>query len=218
MTAATASRSSPVRQALRAALIRVVPRTRLIASLPAGAASVALTFDDGPDPVLTPRLLDVLAEHEATATFFLIGERAAKHPDIVQRIASAGHAVGHHSWTHSEPATTPARQLLDETRKTREFLEGLTGRPAPLFRPPHGKLTVAKLLGVWRQGNAIVLWNRDPKDFQMSASADLAAWFTAAPLRVGDIVLLHDTHPHAAAVLPQVLRDPRLHFEALEAP
>jgi peptidoglycan/xylan/chitin deacetylase (PgdA/CDA1 family) len=216
--AAPASGPNPVRQALRSVLIRVVPRTRLVASLPASAASVALTFDDGPHPELTPRLLDVLAEHNATATFFLIGEQAAKHPEIVRRIASAGHAVGHHSWTHSEPATTSARQLLEETLRTRKFLEDLIGRPAPLFRPPHGKLTIAKLAGVWRQGYAIVLWNRDPKDFQMSASADLAAWFTAGPLRAGDIVLLHDTHPHAAAALPQVLSDPRLRFEALGAP
>ena len=212
------ARPNPVRQALRSALIRVVPRTRLVASLPAGAASVALTFDDGPNPDVTPRLLDVLAEYRATATFFLIGEQAAKHPDIVQRIASAGHAVGHHSWTHSEPATTSARQLLEETRRTREFLEDLLGRPAPLFRPPHGKLTIAKLLGVWWQGNAIVLWNRDPKDFQMTASRDLGAWFTTNPLHRGDIVLLHDTHPHAAAVLPQVLRDSGVRFEALGAP
>lgn len=206
---------SRVRQALRSVLIQIVPRTRLVASLPAAKPSVALTFDDGPHPELTPRLLDVLAEHHAIATFFLIGEKAERHPDLVRRIASAGHAVGHHSWTHSEPAATSARRLLDETRRTRGFLEDLLGRPAPLFRPPHGKLTIAKLLGVWWQGNAVVLWNRDPKDFQMTHAAQLDAWFDVQPPSAGDILLLHDTHPLAVAALPRLLAASSLRFDAV---
>jgi peptidoglycan/xylan/chitin deacetylase (PgdA/CDA1 family) len=190
----------------------------MVASLPPGDSSVALTFDDGPHPELTPLLLDVLAARGARATFFVIGGQAAAHPEVVRRMAAEGHTVGHHSWTHTEPATTSARFLLDETRRSREFLEDLLGRPAPLFRPPHGKLTVAKLLGVWSQGNTVVLWNRDPKDFQMTSAGDLHEWFTANPIRPRDILLLHDTHPHAAAVLPTLLDLPGLRFEALGQP
>lgn len=215
MTADPVFRPNPIRQALRAVLIHAVPRTRLVASLRADEPSVALTFDDGPHPDLTPRLLDVLAAHRATATFFVIGSAAAKHPDIVRRIAAEGHAVGHHSWTHSEPATTPARQLLAETRRTRALLEDLLDRPAPLFRPPHGKLTIAKLLGIWWQRNAIVLWNRDPKDFQMRDGGELEAWFAAQPPGAGDIVLLHDTHPHALDALPRLFASSALRFDAV---
>ena len=215
MTATEASRPHPLRQALRSALIGAVPRTRLIASLPRREGAVAVTFDDGPDPEWTPRILDVLAAHGARATFFVVGERAARHPGIVQRIAAEGHAVGHHSWTHSEPATTSARDLLRETRQSREYLEQLLGRAAPLFRPPHGKLTTAKLFGLWGQGNVVVLWNHDPKDYQMADPAELTRWFTTRPLHAGDVLLLHDTHSHTAAALPSMLDGSAWRFDAL---
>jgi peptidoglycan/xylan/chitin deacetylase (PgdA/CDA1 family) len=200
-----APQPNPFRQAVKAALLTAVPRSMLIASLPSDAPSVALTFDDGPHPEWTPRVLDALAARGARATFFVIGERAERNPALVRRIAAEGHAVGHHSWTHSEPATTTARALLDETRRTRALVEELTGRPAPLFRPPHGKLTAAKLLGVWRQRNAVVLWNRDPKDFQLGHAAALIAALADRPLVAGDILLLHDTHAHTAEAMPAIL-------------
>jgi peptidoglycan/xylan/chitin deacetylase (PgdA/CDA1 family) len=210
-------RPNPVRQALRSLLIRALPRTRVIASLPRDDRTVALTFDDGPHPEWTPRVLDALARHGARATFFVVGARAELHPDIVRRIAAEGHAVGHHSWSHSEPATTPARLLLSENRRTREFLEDLLERPARLFRPPHGKLTPVKLIGAWAQGNVLVLWNRDPKDYQLTDASALRSWVTTQPLSAGDIVLLHDTHEHTAAALPQVLSSCPLAFTALGA-
>ena len=208
----------PVRQALRSLLIRTVPRTRLISSLPPEQGAVALTFDDGPHPELTPRLLDLLAAHGAHATFFVIGREAERQPALVRRIAAEGHAVGHHSWSHSEPASTPARVLLAESRRTRELLEDLLGRPAPLFRPPHGKVTTAKLLGAWRQRNTVVLWNRDPKDFEMRNARELEAWFAKQPLKAGDVVLLHDTHPHALGALATLLPGSPLRYVALQAP
>lgn len=215
MTAIEEFRPHPVRQALRSALIATVPRTRLIASLPRREGAVAVTFDDGPDPEWTPRILDALAACGARATFFVVGERAARHPAIVQRIAAEGHAVGHHSWTHSEPATTSAHELLKEVRQTRQYLEQLLGRPAPLFRPPHGKLTPAKLFGLWGQGIIVVLWNHDPKDYQMTDPSQLTGWFTSRALHAGDVLLLHDTHSHTATALPQVLHSSAWRFDAL---
>ena len=208
-------RPNPVRQAIKSALLGVVPRSRLIASLPPGEHSVALTFDDGPHPEWTPRILDTLAACGAHATFFVIGERAVRHRELIKRLAAEGHAVGHHSWTHSEPSTTPARVLLEETRRTRSLLEEITGQPAPLFRPPHGKLTAAKLMGIWWQRNAIVLWNKDPKDYQLPDADAVVAWLTRHPLEHGDILLMHDVHQHTAAALPRILVGTRLRCEAL---
>jgi peptidoglycan/xylan/chitin deacetylase (PgdA/CDA1 family) len=215
MTTPEPFRPNLARQALRSMLIAAVPRTRVIASLPRGNRTVALTFDDGPHPEWTPRVLDALARQGAQATFFVVGARAELQPDIVRRIAAEGHAIGHHSWSHSEPATTPARVLLAENRRTREFLEDLLKRPVRLFRPPHGKLTPRKLLGAWAQGNVLVLWNRDPKDYQATDASALRTWAAAQPLSPGDIVLLHDTNAHTAAALPQVLSGCAFPFRAL---
>jgi peptidoglycan/xylan/chitin deacetylase (PgdA/CDA1 family) len=218
MSGAESFRPNPVRQALRSALIGMVPRTRLIASLPAADNTLALTFDDGPHPEWTPRILDVLAQHAVRASFFVVGARAAMHPALVQRIAAEGHAVGHHSWSHSEPSETPARQLLAENRRTRQLLEDLLQRPAPLFRPPHGKLTPMKLLGAWAQHDVVVLWNCDPKDYTMSDPSGLRTWATSHTLAAGSIVLLHDTSAATAAALPDLLTGSALRFVALETP
>jgi peptidoglycan/xylan/chitin deacetylase (PgdA/CDA1 family) len=182
---------------------------------PAAAGAVALTFDDGPHPEHTPRLLDVLAGLGIPATFFLIGREAERHPALVQRIAAEGHAVGGHSYTHGDPALTPARQLLDEVRRTRDLLGTILGCPPDLFRPPHGKLSAAKLLRLWVCSQSVVLWNVDPKDF-VGPTAD-AVWdrLRATPPRGGDVVLLHDNHPHAARLVPDlapVVRDRGLTF------
>ena len=214
-TAAAGFRPNPARQAIRTALIGVTPRSRLIASLPARSGAVALTFDDGPHPDWTPRILDHLASHDAHGTFFVIGERAASHPALVRRIAEEGHAVGHHSWSHSEPSITPASQLLAECRRTRAWLEELLGCPVPLFRPPHGKLTPRKLLGAWLQHDVVVLWNRDPKDYAMTDPSELASWAAREPLNAGDVVLLHDTSASTAAALPALLAGSSLLFRTV---
>ncbi len=176
---------------------------------------MALTFDDGPHPEWTPRILDALAARGAHATFFVIGERAVRHRALVQRLAAEGHAVGHHSWTHSQPSTTSARVLLEETRRTRLLLEEITGRPAPLFRPPHGTLSAAKLLGVWWQQNTVVLWNKDPRDFRLPDADALVGWMKAHPLESGDIMLLHDVHQHTADALKRILAVTKLRCNAI---
>jgi peptidoglycan/xylan/chitin deacetylase (PgdA/CDA1 family) len=183
-----------------------IPRRLFLVSGPAHARAVCLTFDDGPHPEHTPRLLDRLAALEVVATFFVVGERAARHPDLVRRVVAEGHALGHHSWSHGDPEVTSAQALADEARRTEALLASLTGQRPRLFRPPHGKLTAAKAARLWARRQTIVLWNRDPKDF---AGAPLGAWVRAAGLSGGDVVLLHDVHPYAANALDELVDDVR---------
>jgi peptidoglycan/xylan/chitin deacetylase (PgdA/CDA1 family) len=126
---------------------------------PPGQRRVALTFDDGPDPDATPRLLDVLAARRVRATFFLIGERAARHPDLVRAIAAAGHEVGNHTWRHRNawflaPEAT-AREIEDGGR----ILADILGRGPRLYRPPWGIVNVAALCTARRLGLLTVLWS-----------------------------------------------------------
>jgi len=203
------------RQLLRRAMTGALPRRWYMVQGPASSAgdagdagnagAVCLTFDDGPHPQHTPALLDVLRERRVPATFFVVGQEAARHPYIVRRMAAEGHAIGDHSYTHGDAAATSARDLVREVDRTHALLAELTGRPSRLHRPPYGKVTAGKLAGLWRSGRAVVLWNVDPKDYARASPEEIRAWFDSHPLRGGDIVLLHDTQPHSAAALAAVI-------------
>ncbi len=144
-----------------------------------------------------------------TATFFVIGERAARYPELVRRMAAEGHLIGHHSYTHSDPARTSAAQLIGEVQRSGALLTDILGGPPRWFRPPHGKLTASKLWRLYRSGQTVVLWNADPKDYACPTAADLRRWFQQRPLQGGDLVLMHDTYPHASEVVPELVADCR---------
>jgi peptidoglycan/xylan/chitin deacetylase (PgdA/CDA1 family) len=180
---------------------------------------VCVTFDDGPHPELTPRLLDVLAKEAIKATFFVVGQRAEKHPEIVRRIEAEGHVVGHHSNSHPDPVHTSTLGMHREVRAASRLLREILGHPVRLYRPPHGKLRPADLPLIWSLQQTIVLWNVDPKDFAQPSAVHLADWFAARPLRGGDLILLHDSSPHALVALPTIaagVRRSGLQFGSLE--
>lgn len=191
------------RQAAKRLTMALLPRERIVAR--GSGPGVALTFDDGPHPEHTPRLLDALAATGIPATFFVVGERAAAHPALLRRILSEGHEVGNHTWTHSEPHRTSARQLMDEVRRTRDLIEDIAGQSCVLFRPPKGELTLRKLAALCRERQTIVLWNQDTRDYRMNDGPDgalqMTAWWRRYQRRSGDIILMHDNHPHAAVAV-----------------
>jgi peptidoglycan/xylan/chitin deacetylase (PgdA/CDA1 family) len=110
------------------------------------------------------------------------------------------------------------RQLLLEVERTIGQLESTLGHRTNLFRPPRGAVTLSKLIGLWRAGQTVVLWNADPGDCRMASASQLEQWGQVRGLRAGDIVLLHDDLPHAAAALPAMVRQARsrgLRFAAI---
>jgi peptidoglycan/xylan/chitin deacetylase (PgdA/CDA1 family) len=158
---------------------------------PAGRRRVSLTFDDGPDPAATPRVLRLLAARNARATFFLIGTRAARHPDLVRAIVDQGHEIGSHTWSHRNgwllgPSAT-AREIGDGAR----ILGDITGRVPSLYRPPWGIVSAAALAVARRAGLTIVLWSLQPEGLRPRA-ADEQLRRCARRLTDGDIVDLHD--------------------------
>ncbi len=159
---------------------------------------ISLTFDDGPHPEHTPRLLDNLASFDIKATFFIVGEKAEKHPDLVRRIVAGGHELGNHTWTHSEPSQTSTRKFMDEVRRTRGWIQDVTGRDCCLVRPPKGRLSLRKFWALAREGQTIALWNQDPRDYRMESWCDMEDWCRGYQPTQGDVILMHDIHPHAA--------------------
>lgn len=193
-----------LRQSVRWTLAAALPRAMLITRGPRRSRTVCLTFDDGPHPEVTPALLDVLARERITATFFVVGRHAERYPEIVRRLEAEGHMVGHHSYSHPDPTCTPASVMREELRRSSRVLHDILGHPVRLYRPPRGKLRALDFAAIWSLQQSIVLWNADPKDFSRTSSDVIVDWFTAHPLRGGDLVLLHDSCPHTVAAVPAI--------------
>ena len=150
---------------------------------------MALTFDDGPDPETTPAVLDALARHGMRATFFLVGERAARHPELVARIAAEGHEIGSHGWDHPSLPTLPAAVVRAQITRTRAALAPHGQR---LLRPPYGDQSLATHIAARRLGYRVVIWNVVGRDW-LDEDAEAIAGRIIAEAAPGAIVLLHDT-------------------------
>ena len=193
------------RQTLRKAMAAVLPRRLFVVSELSGNRSVCLTFDDGPHPENTPRLLDHLKELGVRATFFVIGQRAERYPEIVRRMATEGHVVANHSFSHGKPGGVSSRELVEDVNRTQRLLETLVGKPPLLFRPPNGKVTMAKLWRLWRAGWTVVLWDLDSKDYSCESADELRNWFAGRTFHGGNVILMHDACPHTGEVIPELV-------------
>lgn len=187
------------------ALLRWLPSALVVSRARTYPPAVHLTFDDGPHPEHTPRVLDALARHGAQATFFLIGDMALRHPGLVRRIAAEGHGIGNHSHTHPEFRGLPLARQVEEIERADAALRGIVGdRPIP-FRTPRGALPPRLVTHLAARGRPIVYWSYDTLDYRRPDPARLIAMLQARPPRAGDIVLMHDDGPAAPEILDAVL-------------
>ena len=146
---------------------------------PERAGELALTFDDGPNPKWTPRLLDVLGEHGVRATFFMLGGRVETEPELVRRIAAEGHLIGNHSWSHKNLARTAATKVREELLRTSEALEQITGVEVKYFRPPFGARRPAVFRIARELGLRVVTWNAMTSDWSEPSAERIARELTA---------------------------------------
>ena len=155
------------------------------------AAPVYLTFDDGPDPVYTPRVLDMLDEAGFRATFFVIGELAQRFPHLVRSLVDRGHDVGNHSYSHPHPRFLGADRARREVAEGAKAIADILGQPPRLFRAPHGTRNPAMLAEAGQQGETVIHWDVSAIDWGPLASTRGIArrLGRAAP---GHIVLMHD--------------------------
>ena len=149
---------------------------------------VALTFDDGPHPDYTPRILEILAKYDAKATFFVVGKAAAAHPELVQQIQEGGHILGNHSWDHDSFLEMPAKVRRHQIKMWEEVVGK---QPKRLFRPPYGHQSNRTRLQMWRLGYQVVGWNRDVADWNPHSADDISNRLVQN-IEPGAIILLHD--------------------------
>jgi len=167
---------------------------------------VALSFDDGPDPLYTPQVLEILARHRAHATFFLIGERAAADPELVERIKSDGHEVGNHYHTRGSTLLHSSSTFSEDLARTERIL-GLAEKRPKLFRPPGGLVWPSQLAIAQERGYTAVLGSAYPYDGQRPPTSYIR-WLVSKNLAPGVIVILHDAsgdRSQTVAALPGIL-------------
>lgn len=185
---------------------------RRVSDLPGSGAGpadrvVALTFDDGPDPTFTPKVLDLLAQERVPATFFMIGWEAAASPDLVRRVAAAGDGVGSHTWNHLDLTRLNEAGMATQVDRTETLLSSETGWKVTCIRPPEGHEDQALVRRLSQRGLSTVLWSADTRDWTRPGT-DTIVRRALANLSPGAIILLHDgggDRSETLAGLPQII-------------
>lgn len=188
--------------------LRGASSTRVVWRARTDEPVLALTFDDGPDPAYTPALLDVLAEHRVRATFFLVGQRAYEHRDLVRRQLGDRHELGNHTWTHADLSGLDLPDVRAELARTSQVLADVAGRPPTVLRPPYGRLTGSALQAAAEGGMDVLAWDERLRERELDVAGNVTAVLDA--LRPGMVLLAHDAGPTprqvGMAAVPEIVR------------
>jgi peptidoglycan/xylan/chitin deacetylase (PgdA/CDA1 family) len=163
-----------------------------------------MTFDDGPHPSLTPKLLDILKERNIKCTFFLIGNLVKTYPAIVRRIIAEGHEIGNHTWTHCSLTSRSDEQIRNELKKSEDAVYEVAGVRPHLMRPPYGAInTRIKDLMFSEFGYSTIMWSVDPQDWRRPGVAAVTSRLVNGA-HPGAIMLSHDIHPPTITAMPSM--------------
>ncbi len=174
--------------------------------MPTREKVVAFTFDDGPHPITTALLLDILKRDQAKATFFVVGEKAEEYPELVRRIAAAGHQVGCHTYSHLNLTELTPGQVEKELTFWERDVDRIIG-PGPRFlRPPGGDYDRETLSILRRRGYVLALWSVNPGDWR-SPPPKKIEHYVLGHIHPGAVVLMHDDGLNTVKALPTILRE-----------
>jgi peptidoglycan/xylan/chitin deacetylase (PgdA/CDA1 family) len=163
---------------------------------------IAMTFDDGPSAVLTPRLLDILKQRNIKATFFVLGQLAQEHPEIISRALAEGHEIANHSWDHKALNKLGEGGLQHELADTSATITKTTGKPVTLMRPPYGATNPRLNKAIEKEyGMKVILWSVDPLDWKRPGPQVITQRILAGT-QPGSIILAHDIHPGTIEAMP----------------
>lgn len=166
---------------------------------------VALTFDDGPHPVNTPALLDILARYRARATFYVIGQNARRYPELLRRMVAEGHEIGNHTWSHPILSQLGDGGVLGEVDRTQQLVFESVGAVPVTMRPPYGSfLPRQRQMLHDRRNLSSVVWSVDPEDWRRPG-VSVVAQRVLQGARPGAVILAHDIHGATIRAVPAVL-------------
>ena len=166
---------------------------------------IALTIDDGPHPVYTPALLQILAQNGVKATFFVVGEQAERYPELVRAESDAGHAIGNHTYDHVSLIKIPPQYIDTEIEACGEVIKRITGKSPHLFRPPGGEYNRSVAEAAEALGYKLVLYSDDPGDYA-EPGTQVIEKRTLDTISNGGIILLHDGSAQTLTILPQLIQ------------
>jgi len=170
------------------------------------APVIAITFDDGPNPDHTPRLLDMLKERNIKATFFMVGRCVVTWPHIVKRIADEGHEVANHSWSHPLLTSLSNTSLDSQLQKTHDAIIKACGKTPLHYRPPYGEIRMSQRKRIYDNlGYSTILWDVDPLDWKTPRSSQKVQDRILAQTKSGSIILCHDIHGTTVDAMPATL-------------
>lgn len=184
------------REALAAAHLGSASRSafgarQVVWSVPGATSQVALTFDDGPDPEFTPRVLAALDRAGIHATFNVMGWNAARHPNLLREVVAAGHELANHTHSHRDLAFEPERVVREQLTRARDTVGALVGAPMRFFRPPRGEVTGCALRVAAELGHDVLLWSASRGSY-LTNDVNTVTGQIAGGLRAGDVLVLHD--------------------------
>lgn len=159
---------------------------------PAEGRRISLSFDDGPAPPFTEQILDILREKKVPATFFVCGENVERHPEILRRVASDGHMLGNHTYSHPFLYFRSQEAMADEIDRTQEAIEKVAGVRPAVFRPPYGGRWLGLMEVLGKRGMKLIMWSATGYDWKCRGEA--ITRLTLKELHPGAVILLHDGH------------------------
>ncbi|MFJ8071857.1 polysaccharide deacetylase family protein [Peribacillus sp. NPDC096447] len=169
---------------------------------------IALTFDDGPEDIYTPQILDILRQKSVKATFFVVGKQAREYPELLKQIYREGHAIGNHTWGHQHLPDLTNQQFIENVQFTTAEIEKITGLKTDLFRPPYGEIQDQQVALLNNRGYRSIMWTADTMDWSGVSAEDIQSRVkqNASP---GVIVLQHNYHAsgkfETVKALPQII-------------
>ncbi|MFG1427101.1 polysaccharide deacetylase family protein [Roseixanthobacter glucoisosaccharinicivorans] len=166
---------------------------------------IAITFDDGPNPETTPKLLKILEARNIKATFFMLGTNASAYPDVVRAVAAGGNEIGNHSWNHPQLPKLTIAAADKQIEDTSAAIEAAIGKKPLYLRPPYGAMTPALQQHlVQKYGITMIFWSVDPLDWKIRDAQSIYDQ-VMKQVRPGAIILAHDIHATTVAAMPRVL-------------
>ncbi len=167
-------------------ILRSLTRKNLTWDFPGRPGEIFLTFDDGPIPEITPRVLEILEQYQAKATFFCVGDNVQKHPEVYQQVLNAGHATGNHTFHHLSGWKTPLEEYLSDIERCNQLVN------SGLFRPPYGRIKPSYIKSI-KPSYQIIMWSALSGDFDRETSAENVLQNAIQNSTDGSIVVFHDS-------------------------